>query len=834
MRSTLETLGLPSVARAADVPADLSPYQSVWYVEAYAGLDSGERDRLVAFSRAGGNLYLTGERPCCETLNSGVQDVLRRTLKNTNVQVGGLGYPDGPFAFNASVTDYVQSYPNFLVEFVPDSPGGIDGIGGVDSSNVLARNDTVAVGAVWPEKDMVSGKGRTALLMDIDWLKDTARTPIVENLANFLSGGTLCSGDGANGISWVAGPRNCSAINTPVTVTWTASAAGAAPQLTAAASGVTSNCSSNSSGSQTTLTCRLTNANAAGGSVRVTASSPAGQTIRHYRVRPKNDPRNVPSGQALDSNWWDWPDADDDGLPDHWEQNGVWVKNTYLNLPARGADKNHKDLFLLYEFQSGHEQTDETLNRMIRMFADAPLRNPDDSTGVRLHIKRGASIPSSVVGDFELTEDALIRVGTYSGWLSSPEYGGGGVPPIYKWMLNFDSEDPTKRRKCDKTTRNDGCAGVKGLTGWTATGVSPTRAALSINLPTWDAIARESARAFVEAANAAHELGHQLGLRHHGSKAEPPGDKNYKSIMSYAYSHFGLPGSGFLPEHHIDYSRTNTVNLDWHMGTSVGALTFVAGQDGQLPDFYANASDDALFEVGQPTTELTEKEKVMSATPDSVRAFINAFDVPASPSFPTLADAAVTVRAGESADITLAGADPSGLTVSYVIDTPAQLGSAKATANGVQYTAAAGASGTESLTVRAVNGKLGSEPATLTVTVTGSPASPPEDPPASPPAPPAAQQPKAKFKLSGVRASVKGRTITVALRLSDRARVTVKAARRAGKRYRPAKNATRTLAAGKRSVKLRVARAGTYRLTLTARTQDGRTAKIVRTIRIKR
>lgn len=714
LKSTLESLGL-TVDRAPNVPSDLAAYQSVWYIEAYAGLDATEQDHLVSFSKAGGNLYLTGERPCCETLNASVQAVLRRILKDTDVQVGGLGDISGPFAFNYDVTDHVAHYPNFLVDFVPHSPGGMSGIGGVQASNVLASSSTTPVGAVWPEKDMVAGKGRVALLMDIDWLGDSERLPIIENLANFLASGGLCSNDGDHGLTWSAGPSNCSVINTPANVTWKVSGATAPPTASATPSGVTADCTTTASGNTTTLSCHLTNAAAAGAALRVDAIGPTGTITRHYRVQPKNDSRNVPPGQSLDSNWWDWPDADDDGLPDHWETAGVWVKNRLLDLPTLGADPKHKDLFLYYDYQSGHRQTDDTVNTMIGMFSSSPLSNPDGSTGVRLHVKQGASVPSSVVGDFSLGLADIVRVGTYTGYLNSVEYGGGGVPPIYKWALNFDGNDSGKHRLCGGGV-SIGCGGVKGVFAWTAWDIGGTTAALGINLPIWDATARSNAQSFVQAANAAHELGHMLGLRHHGKDAKPTSDKNYKSIMSYSYSNFGLPGDGFLPMHHIDYSRLKTPNLDWDVGTEYGKLTFVYGQDGNVPDFYSANEEQPIDDVEEPP-ELSEAEAIMAATPESVRGFIEQFGVPASPSIPTLDNAAAVVQAGSTVDITLHGADPAGAPLTFVIETDPALGSAVTIPSGIRYTANPTAEGIEVLTVRAVNGKLGSDEATVTITV---------------------------------------------------------------------------------------------------------------------
>jgi len=43
------------------------------------------------------------------------------------------------------------------------------------------------VAAVWTESDMTTGKGRIALLMDIDWLGTSSRTQFSVNVYEFLS-----------------------------------------------------------------------------------------------------------------------------------------------------------------------------------------------------------------------------------------------------------------------------------------------------------------------------------------------------------------------------------------------------------------------------------------------------------------------------------------------------------------------------------------------------------------------------------------------------------------------------------------------------------------------
>jgi hypothetical protein len=70
---------------------------------------------------------------------------------------------------------------------VPFAPGGIAGVSG---NHVFATGaGGIPVGAVWDSSDLVGGKGRLVVLMDVDWLSgDTTpqRRPIIENILRFI------------------------------------------------------------------------------------------------------------------------------------------------------------------------------------------------------------------------------------------------------------------------------------------------------------------------------------------------------------------------------------------------------------------------------------------------------------------------------------------------------------------------------------------------------------------------------------------------------------------------------------------------------------------------
>src|SRR6185503_4980900 len=85
-------------------------------------------------------------------------------------------------------------------------------------------------------------------------------------------------------------------------------------------------------------------------------------------------------------------DADGDGLPDDWEQNGVTIEGVNINLPAMGADPRHKDIFIQIDWmQTGPDglvlkPNAKALKMVTDAFKVAPVDNPDGKMGIRLHM----------------------------------------------------------------------------------------------------------------------------------------------------------------------------------------------------------------------------------------------------------------------------------------------------------------------------------------------------------------------------------------------------------------------------------------------------------------
>src|SRR5262249_202815 len=164
---------------------------------AFNAISPADQAKLAQFLAKGGGVYLTGERPCCQTLNSSVQSLLRTVVVGGDgIVVGSNRDFPGTATFNPNAVGGITSSPNVLTTWAPNGPGEITGISG---SNVLATSGDGIVAGVWNEANLTGPAGRVVLMMDVDWLSDgnslaicsaQCRQDIVANLAAFLENST--------------------------------------------------------------------------------------------------------------------------------------------------------------------------------------------------------------------------------------------------------------------------------------------------------------------------------------------------------------------------------------------------------------------------------------------------------------------------------------------------------------------------------------------------------------------------------------------------------------------------------------------------------------------
>lgn len=269
-------------------------------------------------------------------------------------------------------------------------------------------------------------------------------------------------------------------------------------------------------------------------------------------------------------------DSDGDGLYDIWETDGYDHDGDGVidvDLPALGADPDHKDLFIQASWMApdgvvpcyliffcppsadgAHPPRREALQRVVDAFAEAPVENPDGEPGVTVHFDAGDQTPSSGL----------------------PEADREGGPVGFHrdfFYPDFHDDDPdlsalsSARRAAVSEARQSlftfafyvhnispPCPDPKPEGCWVPVGL-----AAGIPADSFLISGRDMDNVSQEATTFMHELGHTLGLRHGGP--DHVGYKpNYLSVMNYSFAADGLitDSGGWV----LDYSRFELGPLD--------------------------------------------------------------------------------------------------------------------------------------------------------------------------------------------------------------------------------------------------------------------------------
>lgn len=193
-------------------------------------------------------------------------------------------------------------------------------------------------------------------------------------------------------------------------------------------------------------------------------------------------------------------DTDDDGLGDRAEA----VIGEPLGLPGLGADPLRRDVFVEIDRDANAGGTGSTevtpamVERMVAVWAEAPLTNPDGTTGAALHVDTGQ------LGGGTLVDD---------------------VPPLFGCTFGYDGAShlaPERRGVFFHVLSSDlsDCA----LYGYA---YGTRRTVVDVGQPQLGTLAD-----LVGAGTILHEIGHNLGLLHGGDEANPC-KPNYPSVMNY-------------------------------------------------------------------------------------------------------------------------------------------------------------------------------------------------------------------------------------------------------------------------------------------------------------
>ena len=230
-------------------------------------------------------------------------------------------------------------------------------------------------------------------------------------------------------------------------------------------------------------------------------------------------------------------DTDLDGIPDHWEINGIDVDEdgtVDIDLPALGADWEHKDIFVEIDFMPHNRPNQFALDSVIDAFDNSPVTNPDMVSGINLHIIVDESIPYKEVlsGFDEFYTLKSSYLGTQNERLDQKTVEA--KKKVFRYCLSVDKiwlDPPTY-----------GCPGI-------SEGLACDDFILATGTSSLSSVENQAA-VFM------HELGHSLGLAHGG------GDQlnykpNYLSIMNYRFQYAGL-----LSSRPLDYSRRELPPID--------------------------------------------------------------------------------------------------------------------------------------------------------------------------------------------------------------------------------------------------------------------------------
>ncbi|MEM7309108.1 MAG: hypothetical protein AAF682_20660 [Planctomycetota bacterium] len=341
--------------------------------------------------------------------------------------------------------------------------------------------------------------------------------------------------------------------------------------------------------------------------IRVVVRANGTRGFSDFRSGSDNQPVPPAKGVALGSVAiaLDLADSDGDGLYDVWETEGLDLdcdpsNGIDVDLPAMGADPNHKDLFLEIDWMPDAPPTRGMVRALKRAFALAPesaggVLNPDRTDGITVHVDTGdlfdpaASESGAALGScgdgIDNDGDGLVDGDDSDCWVGDAAFhsdGGGlgrgtSIPAanVSDMRTDDDGDGVTnyyESRRFDATRRSAfryaiSAPRVGSLLGEAELGGNDFLVLQETQLGTACSIGAP----FPSGTNTAalmHELGHTLGLLHSGDSGIPGNEVNYLSVMNVAQAlgivqndpdtSQDLDGDGIVDCRIIDYSPPRT------------------------------------------------------------------------------------------------------------------------------------------------------------------------------------------------------------------------------------------------------------------------------------
>lgn len=167
-------------------------------------------------------------------------------------------------------------------------------------------------------------------------------------------------------------------------------------------------------------------------------AEPYGEEYSPFSNRADDRTGTLPDPPACDSG--NRPDTDGDGLLDCWETDGLDVDGDNVvdvDLPGMGAHPLRKDLYVEFDCLVATDHThcprEQGMLDVAQSFADAPVLNPDGTTGVQLHIDSGALYGSDAVTQLAGGGGVVSTVGDLGG-------GGEAIPEAGNEIIDWDGD----------------------------------------------------------------------------------------------------------------------------------------------------------------------------------------------------------------------------------------------------------------------------------------------------------------------------------------------------------------------------------------------------------
>ena len=221
----------------------------------------------------------------------------------------------------------------------------------------------------------------------------------------------------------------------------------------------------------------------------------------------------APAAQAYN------PDIDGDGIPNTWEMKGYDADGDGkidVDYPGMGANPLKKDIFVEMDYMPGLLASEEELDRITESFAQLPLRNPNGTTGINIHLDAGSarSAKYNLGGGNEVAHEQLDNTMTKWADIRSKNMDSNRES-VFHYMIWGDAYD-------EYGSSGLGYVGGRGFV-------------VTVGPRFWG----KSATSDVRVGTFIHELGHNLGLGHGGT--DDVNDKpNYLSVMNYMYQIYGV------------------------------------------------------------------------------------------------------------------------------------------------------------------------------------------------------------------------------------------------------------------------------------------------------